>query len=201
MKLPFNTNKPSTPAPEGAHPARLVRILDLGSQVTPFKHEDGSPVISRKLSIAWELYTDPRMEDGRPFMVSEKYTRSLDEKSNLFKMLNSWLGGEFADAMTSGTFDLASILGRPCMVSVNHHVSAKGTTFAKVGSIMVLPKALAKSIDTQVNPNVMFDLDAFDKAVYDSLPNWQREEIAKSPEFIHATGGKVESYDDDLPPF
>ena len=200
MKLPFSTSKPSTPAPQGAHPARLVRILDLGSQVTPFKHEDGSPVISRKLSIAWELYTDPRMEDGRPYMVSEKYTRSLNEKSSLFKTLNSWLGGEFADAMTSGTFDLASILGRPCMVSVNHHTSAKGTTFAKVGSIMVLPKALAKSIDPQVNPNVMFDLDAFDKAVYDSLPNWQREEIAKSPEYFRATGGNPEDVHEE-PPF
>lgn len=183
MQLPFSTSKPSVPAPEGAHPARLVRILDLGTQVTPFVHEDKSPVVQRKLSIAWELYTDPRMEDGRPFMVSERFTRSLDPKSNLYGMLSGWLGKEFDKAREDGTFNLSSLLGRPCLVSVNHKTSKKGVTFASVGGITVLPKALVSSIDTQINPNVMFDLGAFDKSVFEALPRWQQEEIAKSPEY------------------
>ena len=192
MKLPFSTSKPSTPAPQGAHPARLVRIVDCGSALTPFTHEDGSPVIQRKVSIAWELYTDPRMEDGRPFMVSAKYTRSLNEKSGLYKLLNGWLGSEFGDSVATGSFDLKSILGRPCLVQINHGTSKKGSTFAQVGGVMVLPKALAKVMEEQVNPNLMFDLDAFDKAAYDALPPWQREDISKTPEYLAAIGNADE---------
>jgi hypothetical protein len=200
MQLPFSTNKPSTPAPEGAHPARLVRILDLGTHVTPFVHEDGSPVVSRKLSIAWELYTDPRMDDGRPFMVSERYTRSLNSKAILYQLLSGWLGKEFDKAREDGTFNLESLLGRPCLVSVNHKTSKKGQVFASIGSVTVIPKALVSSIDAQVNPSVMFDLDKFDKAIYDNLPGWQREEIAKSPEYaeIHARAHNPEG-DPDIP--
>lgn len=179
MKLPFS--KPSTPAPEGAHPARLVRLIDVGTQASPFTHDDGSPVVNRKLNLAWELYCD-RMPDGRPFMVSAKYTRSLNEKGNLFKMLQSWLGKEWDDAIRSGGFDFSSLLGRPCLVTVNHGTSKTGSVFAKLGAVTVLPKGLKP--DEQVNPNVLFDLDKPDWAVLETLPQWQQEEIGKSPEFM-----------------
>lgn len=195
MKVPFSTSKPSTPAPEGAHPARLVRIVDLGTQVSHFQDKE---IIARKLSLAWELYTDPKMEDGRPFMVSERYTMSLNEKATLHKMLAGWLGKEFQDAAKAGCFDFSKLLGRPCLVTVNHGTSKTGSTFAKIGGVTVLPKALASVMEPQVNPSLLFDLSAFDQAIYDSLPPWQREEIAKSPEYAAATG-KSTQIDDSVP--
>lgn len=200
MEIQFKSNT-STPAPEGAHPGRLVRIVDLGSQVTPFLHEDGTPVVSRKLSISWELYCD-RMADGRPFMVSERYTRSLNEKSGLYKLLAQWLGKEWDDALKAGGFNFAGLLGRPCLVTVNHRQSKQGKTFAKLGAVTVLPKGLKP--EDQVNPSLLFDLDKPAKLVLDQLPQWMQEEVGKSPEWktfigaAPATGDNTD-YPVDIP--
>lgn len=193
MQLPFSQST-TTPAPEGAHPGRLVRIVDVGSQVTPFFHEDGSPVVSRKLSISWELYCD-RMTDGRPYMVSEKYTRSLNEKSGLYKLCKQWLGKEWDEALLAGGFNFSSLLGRACLVTVNHQTSKQGKTFAKLGAVTVLPKGL--KADDQVNPSLLFDLDKPDRAVLELLPKWQQEEIGKSPEWKAFVG--VAPADDSIP--
>lgn len=195
MELPFNTHT-STPAPEGAHPGRLVRIVDLGSQVTPFAHEDGSPVVSRKLQISWELYCD-RMPDGRPFVVSEKYTRSLNEKSGLYKLLAGWLGKEWDEALAKGGFNFASLLGRACLVTVNHRQSKQGRTFAKLGAVTVLPKGLKP--DEQVNPSLLFDLDKPNRGVLDQLPGWVQEEVGKSPEWKAHTGMYVHANEPEGP--
>lgn len=191
MKFSSST---STPAPEGAHPGRLVRIIDLGSQVTPFLHEDGTPVVSRKLSISWELYCD-RMQDGRPFLVSERYTRSLNEKAGLYKLCQGWLGKEWDAALKSGGFDFSSLLGRSCLVTVNHKTSKQGKVFAKLGAVTVLPKGLTP--DEQVNPSLLFDLDKPVKAVLDLLPQWMQEEVGKSPEWKHFIGAAPAN---DAPP-
>ena len=199
MFVKFNSSKPSTPAPEGAHPARLVRIVDMGTQTSFFQDK---AIIARKISLAWELYTERKMEDGLPFMVSERYTMSLNEKSTLHKVLAGWLGKEFQDAANAGAFDFSKLLGRPCLVTVNHGTSKTGNTFAKVGGVTVLPKALASVMEPQINPSVLFDLSGkFDQAVYDSLPQWQREEIAKSPEYAAITGKSTQVDDHSDIPF
>lgn len=180
MQLNFPSNKPSQPSPIGAHPGRLVRIIDLGTQTSNYQE---NVIIARKLSLAWELYTDPRMEDGRPFMVSERYTRSLNAKASLYKLLSTWLGQEFQDAIKSGGYNFTKLLGRPCLVTVNHQQGKTGNTFAKVASVSPLPKGL--KADDQVNPSLLFDLDEkpYNKEVLDQLPRWTQEEIGKSPEF------------------
>ena len=198
MQLPFNTHT-STPAPEGAHPGRLVRIVDLGTQVNnAFLHDDGTPTVSRKLQFSWELYCD-RMPDGRPFMVSEKYTRSLNEKAGLYKLLAGWLGKEWDEALAKGGFNFASLLGRACLVTVNHRQSKQGRTFAKLGAVTVLPKGLKP--DEQVNPSLLFDLDKPDKTVLDQLPGWVQEEVGKSPEWKHFVGVAPSADDDNGVPF
>lgn len=190
MQIPFSSNKPSTPAPEGAHPARLVRVVDLGTQISTFQDKE---ISARKLSLAWELYGE-KMEDGRPFMVSERYTMSLNEKSSLHKLLASWLGKEFDKASQAGTFDFSSLLGRACLVTVNHKVSKTGSVFAKLAGVTQLPKGLMA--ETQCNPSVMFDLSKPDMDIYAGLPRWQQEEIAKSPEF-HSFRAPTFGPDDD----
>lgn len=177
MQILFN-NRTSTPAPEGAHPARLVRIVDLGTQTTTFQEKE---IVARKMLVSWELYCD-RMEDGRPFMVSERYTMSLHEKAGLHKMLAGWLGKEFQEAAEKGVFNFSKLLGRACLVTVAHKVGRTGNPFSKVAGVTVLPRGL--NPDEQVNPSLMFDLSAPDMKVYDALPIWQREEISKSPEWV-----------------
>lgn len=101
------------PAPAGSHLARCYRIIDLGSQTTEWK---GKPKTSRKVMFTWELHGEdgegkPLLtDDGKPLMVSKRYTFSLSEKATLRAHLVGWRGRDFTLDELAG-FDLEKVLG------------------------------------------------------------------------------------------
>ena len=95
--------------PAGTHIARCVRLIDIGSQVNPFR--EGS--MRRQVVVAWELPEELMTEGenkGHPFMCSKFYTMSLHEKASLRQDLVNWRGRDFTEAELEG-FDLRTILG------------------------------------------------------------------------------------------
>jgi hypothetical protein len=72
--------------PEGLHKAVCVDAVDLGELDTRF----GS---KHKLSLIFEL--EEVDQEGKRFIVGKRYTWSLNEKSNLRKDLERWLGRKF----------------------------------------------------------------------------------------------------------
>ncbi len=115
------------PAPEGVHNAICVDIVDLGMVQTPWGEKP-------KIRIVWEL-PEAKMEDGRPFIVSNRYSPSLDDRSTLRKHLQTWRGKKFTDEELRG-FNLETILGVSCQLMVTHNVNGKGKTYANVEGIM-----------------------------------------------------------------
>jgi len=167
-----------TPAPAGVWPAVCVSITDLGTQTNTFNGETKS---ARQLLIRWELDTDERMGDGRPFALSEIYTASLHPKSGLHKLLVAWFG----KAPSEGSFDLSKLLGRGCQVQVIHRVPTAGKrageTVADIGAVMPLAKGM-KAPEPNITPFV-FSLDDFDDELFSSFADGMKKWIAKSPEY------------------
>jgi len=73
-------------APAGNHIAICYSLVELGHQYSA-KYDKWQP----KVQIAWELPTEP-MADGRPFVVSQRYTASLGELASLRRDLEGWRG-------------------------------------------------------------------------------------------------------------
>lgn len=117
--------------PEGVYTGRCYKMIDLGTQTTTgqFGTKD-----QHKIMVSWELIgkDDPRMEDGRPFSVTQWYTVSLHEKSKLRADLEAWRGKKFTAEELEG-FDLSNVLGAYCMIQVVHDQTGK---YANVQSIM-----------------------------------------------------------------
>ena len=88
MKLPKNDSKVYQIVPAGNHLAVCFSVVDLGTQEIEYQ---GEIKRQHKIRISWEL-VDELMEDGRPFVVSQKYTLSSFEKATLMQHLNSWRG-------------------------------------------------------------------------------------------------------------
>ena len=185
-------------APQGTFLAICYQVIDLGTQETTFKGE-----IKRKpqVRIAWEL-TSEKMADGRPYSVGNNYTLSAHEKSNLRKMVTTWAGRQFTnDGFRS--FDFTRLLGKPCFVTIVHNTSGENT-YANIGGVVALPEGTP--VPTQTNPSVYFDLQTFDAQVYETLPDWMKEKIAKSFEYQRAVGvpnqgnGGVEHNEINPPP-
>lgn len=168
-----------TPPPEGTHPARCYRVVDLGTQRVEHK---GEVKHQHKILISWEMPTE-LMDDDRPFTIHKRYTYSSHEKSNLRKDLEAWRGQRFQDSdFGPNGFHLRNLLGVGCLVIVVHNTNG-GTTYGNLGGVARLPKGM--EVAQPVNPEVLLSLDKaeFDRAIYDTLSDGLKATIALSPEY------------------
>lgn len=188
--------------PAGTIVGRCYRILDLGTQEGEWK---GKPIFKRQIHISWELPNELMTEGdaaGKPFSISKFYTASLGEKANLRKDLQNWRGKEFTAEELAG-FDPKNVLGKACLLSITMNEKSK----ARVTGVSGLPKGI--DVPPQVNPSVYFSLEEFDRDIFEALPDYFKETIAKSPEYqtilnpdaepATAPKGKIEDMDDDIP--
>lgn len=158
--------------PEGQYIGRCFKIIDLGTQITTtqFGVKD-----QHKVMVSWELLDEPKMQDGRPFNVSQFYTVSLHEKSKLRADLEAWRGRKFTATELEG-FDLGSVMGAYCMLQVVHDETGK---YANVQTIMAFKGEKPKPI----NPNVVFDIDNPDMEVFNAFSDNMKLKITGSPEW------------------
>lgn len=171
-----------TPAPEGAHLAVCIQIVDMGIQHSEFYGKD-----SHKVLFGWELPDEPNPEDNdKPFLVWKRYTLSLSDKANLRKDLESWRGRKFSAEELKG-FDLKNVLGKPCQLQVVHNEGK----YANVASIMAVMKGT--KVPPPVNPLVYFDISEWDEDVFKSLGDNLRNKIMESKEAKERFGGNGRS--------
>ena len=179
------TTETFDPIAEGTHNAVCVGIIDLGLQINPFNNKE-----QRKIKLQWE--TDETYEsDGKQVgkIISKDFTLSLDEKSTLYAVLTSWRGKKFTAEELEG-FDMSTVLDKPCLVGVTHS-EKDGRKYANVSSVMPLMKGqqpLARTRDL-----VFLDMREGEELtqedckpileVYDRLPEYIRNTIAKSSTF------------------
>lgn len=176
MQVRANGTNFKTPDP-GTQSAVCTRIIDLGTQESSYQ---GKPKSAHKLMMGWEL--EQRMDDGRPFLATTRFTASLHEKAVLTKFLEGWRGRAFTDEERNG-FDLTVLLGQPCLLTL-----VQNGDYVNVSSAVKLPKGMPPLLP--VGPLVMFDLSKFDRNVYDSFSDHLKATIAKSPEYDKAVGGE-----------
>jgi hypothetical protein len=166
------SNKEYELAPAGNHLAICFQMIDLGEQYNA-KYDSWQ----HKVQIGWELPNE-LMADGRPFMVSSRYTMSLNEKAILRRDLESWRGRPFTPEEEAG-FDLKNVVGKPCMVNVVHN-PVGDRTYANIKSVAAIPKGM--TIPDQINDSVIFEIDQTnpDLEMYYSLPEFLQKTISES---------------------
>jgi hypothetical protein len=129
-----DNRKEFTPAPEGLHQAVCVDVIDLGLQQTPWGEK-------HKVDVRWEL--EVTGDNGRPMIVSKRYTLSLNEKATLRQHLEAWRGRKFKPEELEG-FDLEKLLGVNGQLQIVHNIADDGRIFANVQAIVPLGKGMTK---------------------------------------------------------
>lgn len=116
------------PAPMGLHRAICCDVVDLGMV-------EGQYGTKHKVRIVWQ--TESLMPDGRPYMVDQRYTLSLDERANLRRDLELWRGKPFTMTEAAG-FDLERLIGVPCALMIVHKPKTKrpGEVFANIQAVL-----------------------------------------------------------------
>ena len=162
----------------GTYPARLVQILDLGLQPQrPYKGQEKAP--AQEIMLTYEL-VDTFMVDKEGNEVPDK-PRWISETLPFF--------GLYADKAKStqryntldpsGDFegDFAKAIGQAINVTIVNNAGKDGKIYDNIGTISPMRPKDADKCPELVNDVKVFDADAPDMDVFNSLPEWIRDKI------------------------
>lgn len=164
--------------PEATYIATCVLMADIGTHVEIFQGQD--PKTVEKLYIGWELNACD--DQGKPYTIGTTYNCSLNQKSSLRKMLEAWRGRAFTDEELRN-FDIRNVLGKSCGLGVIHKPSNTDPSvkYPRIGSIQALPAGVPP-YQPLATPS-LFDINQFDQAAYERLPNLAKVMLQKSGEW------------------
>ncbi len=123
--------------PAGMHKARLIRVVDQGTQEISYNDEVQH---KHKIFMLWELPECLIEEEGefkgKPFTAALFPTLSLHKKSVLRPLLVSWRGKDFTQE-EEDTFNVLDLLDKTFTLNIIHNESG-GTTYANIAAMMPL---------------------------------------------------------------
>lgn len=159
---------------------RCFKIVDIGTQRGEYM---GEPTKKRQIIVSFELPTK-LMSDGRPFVVSRFWTRSLHKNADFRKDLESWRGGAFTEEELKA-FDIEKILSKPCMLSIV--AKGGGKEGVKIGAITGVPDGI--TVPPQVNPSFSFWIGDWNQEKFETLTDGVKGLIKRSDEYKAMVGG------------
>ena len=179
---------------DGNHHGICVAVIDLGTQYNEAFNKE-----QPKVMITWELPDFPIVdENGEPIpgkgyrVISKEYTSSLNEKSNLYGDLVSWRGRDFTPEELEG-FNIKNVLGANCLVNVMKN--KKG--YSNVAAVAKLPKGMQPKASTY---QLFYDMDEGVEAIPEGVPDWIKDKIKKSREYVALSIDDSTSTGSDGPP-
>lgn len=168
--------------PEGNHLACCYSIIDLGTQHE--KDFKGKETMRRKILFSFELCHEKRKfkddEPEKPFSVSQRYTATLSDKSNLYRDLKAWRGRDFTPEEKE-KFDISIFLGKYCMIQVSHN-----NGYANIQNIASVPKGIEKT--PRVNPMFEFSTEDMSEEKFSLLPEFAKKIVEQSQEYKERKG-------------
>lgn len=178
--------KPKTPPVEpGVYMAVCVGVIDLGEQYSEkFKN------YSNKVKFVWALPSETIEIDGKTEerQLSKEFTFSVSKKGGLRTFLESWNSKTYSDD-DFAELDVFEQLGKPCQLQVVLNDSGE---YSNVANLMPLPKGMP--VPNSKTAFVTWDMEAWDDTVFETLPEWTKEQIKKSTQYQknHAPDTTVE---------
>lgn len=182
--------------PTGNHVAILYKIVNIGTIETGFENEDGTPKKQPKIRLYFELSNEMKTYEDKegqevtvPFAISLETTLSMYKGSltaKLRSITEAILGFTLNDD-DAGLYDVESLLGKACMVQVNHEKSKDGEkTFAKVANVSSLPKGM--EVPKQFNEKEVLDVNVMTQEAIGQLPDFIRSKMEGSDEYKERFG-------------
>lgn len=165
------------PLEGGTYSAVCVGVIDIGEQ----KNEKFGNY-SNKMIFIFEIPDEKIEIDGemKPRWLSQEYTVSLSDKSNLTRTLTSWRGKPLTEEESKKGFDLSNMLDVGCQLQVIVE-SKEDRHYNKITAVIGLPKGMEKP--KHINDLLLYDMDSPDKEVFEKLPEWIKAKIEKSTQY------------------
>lgn len=180
ITAPRAEGKSFDPAPKGTHVARLYKIVLLGTNEREFQGEKGW---ANEVLLTFELCnvrkTFKEGEPEKPMSLSRTFTLSMGKKSNLRPFVEGFIGTALSDD-ESYAFDIESLLGEPCLLSVVHK-ERNDNVYANIHSAMQIPAGMP--VPELFNEKKVVDVRTSPVEDIEALPEFMKEKIYSSREW------------------
>ena len=123
------------PAPEGQFVAVCCDVVDLGMVETTWK---GEVKMRHKIRVCFQI-DKINPDDGKPYLVMQRFTLSMHENGWLRPFLESWRGKPYTEDQAADGIDVELMVGVGALLQIVHNTH-NGTTYANINSIMKAPK-------------------------------------------------------------
>jgi hypothetical protein len=184
MGLKITSNDKGSSIEAGAWPAVCCGYVDLGTQTSQFEAK-----VAHKIMILWDMPDQRISIDGKslPRRISARYTASLHEKASFRKVLDGWLGRLKPEEVAS--FDLDTIVGKPCLLNISNKEKPDGKSFASVSSVMPLPKGMPRpALEVEAVRYCLTDDKGNVNTDFGLVADWMQKIIKESHEWKAAMG-------------
>jgi hypothetical protein len=114
----------------GMYRAVCVNVFDIGDQM------GYGGKIQHQIVVLWEIDALQTKGErvGKRFLLTKKYTLSLNEKAHLRHDLESWRGRPFTPEELAG-FDVEKVVGINCLLNIMEETSKTGKTWSNVKAV------------------------------------------------------------------
>lgn len=176
--------------PAGLTPARCVQVIELGTQKENFK---GVDKLIFKIRLAFEtpelMHVFEEDKGEQPFMLSQTFTKSISDKANFRKFIESWLGRSLTKEEIEKGFDPSQLLNKAGMINIIHRAAKSDASkiYANIASISPMPKSTPTKKVTMVkaiNPLIDFFFGAENQWIeFEKIYPFLQKIIMESPEY------------------
>lgn len=190
MKIRDKAKPPIPPLPGGTYIGTCVHAIDIGEQLVKYKETER---YNNQVVLCFEITGQTVEIDGKqePRVLSRTFTVSMGANSGLRKFVGGWLGQKFNDD-NFGDLDTNDLVGLTAMLSV---VLTEDKQYSNIDAAMQIPQGLPIQIPTPKSPLIRFDMEPWDQAAFEALPEWAQERIKKSTDWAknHADTSTIEA--------
>lgn len=179
MKIRDNVKPTLPPLPGGSYLGILVYSIGIGEQLCEFENKSKS--YNNQVLLGFEICGQTIEIDGKaePRVLSKTFNVSKSKKASLRKFFNAWSARELSDDEFLD-LDTNEYVGKPAMLTVVLNDTGE---YSNIDNIAPIPVGIPINIPQPLSTLIRFDMEPWNQAAFEALPEWAQERIKKSTEY------------------
>lgn len=179
MKIRDKVKPSLPPIPGGTYLGICVYSIEAGEQLCEFKDKGKS--YNNQVMLGFEICGVTVEIDGKqePRVLGRTFNIAKSKNAGLRKFIGAWEAKELSDDEFLDT-DTNDYVGRPAFLTVVLNESGE---YSNIENIAPLPTGLPITVPEPMSPLIRFNMDPWDPAAFEKLPEWAQEKVKKSTEY------------------
>ena len=179
MKIRNNVKPTVPPIPGGTYLAICVYSIGIGEQLC--EYEGKSKNYYNQVMLGFEICGHTIEIDGKqePRVLGKTFNATKGKKSGLRKFIGAWEAKELSDDEYLDK-DTNDYVGKAALLTV---VLNETGEYSNIDGVAPLPVGLPIDVPQPLSKLIRFDVDEWDQAAFEALPEWAQERIKKSTQY------------------